>query len=473
MKIKIQTGIFSFLFSLSIFSSAQMQLNMSLLSNWTNTSYPTNWTGGRFSDCWGYVDSLGREYAVIGSTVGSHIFDVTNPTTPVLVSFQVGMESSGNVVHRDYKTYQHYMYAVCDEGNSSLQIFDLQYLPDSVVKVYDSHSICKTAHNIFIDNGRIYFAGLRDNGGNPITLRVASLSNPEIPVVINDLSTPLFSYVHDVCVRKDTAFLSAGNDGFFIYDYKNPTSPSLIQSITSYPEQGYNHSSWVSADGKTVVFADETHGMGLKVYDISNINNPTLKSIFRSNLLNVSDSMGPNGSIPHNPFILGTKVFISYYHDGVQCFDISNTSSPFQAGYYDTHPGDIDYTGYGPGCWGVYPYLPSRHIIGSDIANGLFVLDGTQLLGVNEENSFSSDVIIFPNPNTGKFNLKMNQFEDLKMNSIEIYNVYGEKIYRADNFQINQSSNFQIDISSFCAGIYLMKVSDNKTSLTKKIIKTN
>lgn len=442
-----------------------MQLNIPFLSNWSNSTYPTNWTGGRFNDCWGYVDSLGREYAIIGSTVGTHIFDITNPLTPVLVSYQQGQEASGAVVHRDYKTYQHYLYGVCDEGNSSLQIFDLKYMPDSVHKVYDSNNICKTAHNIFIDNGRIYFCGLRDNRDSAIVFRVASLSNPKNPMVINDLASPPFGYVHDVNVRKDTAFLSCAMDGLFIYDYTNPVSPHLIQSITNYPEQGYNHSGWVTENGKTLVFADETHGKGLKVYDISDISNPTLKSIFRSNLLNDSTQ----NSIPHNPFIVGNdKVFISYYQEGVQCFDISNTSSPFQAGYYDTYPANTDYNGYGPGCWGVYPYLPSHHIIGSDMSNGLFVLDGTQLLEVNNEMPALRDVLIFPNPSSEILKVTSKELNNAQI-KIDIYDALGKNIFSLPSY----ISGSPINISSFKTGIYLIKITGVESSLTKKFIKTN
>jgi len=447
-----------------------MQLNMSLLSTWDDNSLPTNWVGPTcsFNDCWGYVDSLDREYAFIGSTMGTHIFDITNATNPVLVSYQQGREASGNVVHRDFKTYQHYLYGVCDEGNSSLQIFDLKYMPDSVHKVYDSQQICKTAHNIFIDNGRIYFLGLKDSTGTPITVRVASLANPVNPVVINDLSTPLFSYVHDACVRKDTVFLSCGYDGFFIYDYTNPTSPALIQSITNYPEQGYNHSSWVSVDGKTVVFADETHGMGLKVYDISTLSNPVLKSIFRSNLLNDPGNNGNGYSIPHNPFIVANnKVFISYYHDGVQCFDISNPTSPVQVGYYDTYPANTDYNNYA-GCWGTYPFLPSHHIIGSDISNGLFVLDGSQLLGVNSDISSSNDILIFPNPNCGKLVITSNELYSQQIR-VDIYDELGRKIYSVPAY----CSGNPIDVSSLKEGIYLVQVTGGNYSYTKKIIRSN
>ena len=464
MKNILSIGIGLFFISISTFCSAQTHLNMSLLSTWTDTTLPKNWLKASFNDCWGYTDSTGKEYAIIGSTMGTHIFNISDAANPVLVSFQQGREASGSVIHRDFKTYQHYLYAVCDEGNSSLQIFDLNYMPDSVHKIYDSEHICKTAHNIFINNEILYFCGLKDSSGTGKLLRAASLADPENPVVINDLSSALFTYVHDVNVRNDTAFLSAANAGLFIYDYTNPSSPKLIQSITNYPEQGYNHSSWVSENGKILVFADETHKMGLKVYDISDISNPTLKSIFRSNLLNDT----AKNSIPHNPFIVGNdKVFVSYYHDGVQVFDISNTSAPFNAGFYDTFPEDTTYAGYGPGCWGVYPFLSSRHIIASDITHGLFILDGTQVLGVKEELIHSSDVLIFPNPNTGMLIVTSNSLANEKM-QIEIYDNEGKKILYVTNYIAGSS----VDLSRFSAGIYLLKIADSTSLLTKKIIKT-
>jgi len=450
----------------TFFCNAQAQLKMSMLSTWKDNtnSLPVNSYVAQYNDCWGYVDPAGREYAIIGSTMGTHIFNITNPASPKLVSFQKGKEASSAVVHRDFKTYEHYLYAVCDEGNSSLQIFDLKYLPDSVHKVYDSQSICRRAHNIFIDNKRLYFAGLSDINGKGITLRVASLANPENPVIIKDLVPSGFTYVHDVFVRRDTAFLSSGNPGLFIYNYTNASAPVLIGSLTNYPEQGYNHSSWVTADGKTLVFADETHGKGLKVYDISDMQNIQLKSIFRSNLLNDPAKQ----SVPHNPFILGNKVFISYYHDGVQCFDISNTASPKQVAYYDTHPSSTNYSGFGPGCWGVYPFLPSRRIIGSDMANGLFILDGSQVLGVDDDKISQPDFLVSPNPASQVVSITSNEPNNGKL-KIEMYDNLGNRILSVPAY----TSGEPIDISRFSPGIYLVNIYGNSSHLAKKIIKTN
>ena len=77
---------------------------------------------------------------------------------------------------------------------------------------------------------------------------------------------------------------------------------------------------------------------------------------------------------PHNPFIRGDYLFCSYYHDGIQVFDVSDPLNPFTAAYYDTNPTDTAYSGF-EGNWGTYPFLPSGLILASDILTGLYVLE--------------------------------------------------------------------------------------------------
>lgn len=71
----------------------------------------------------------------IDSTLGTHIFDVTDPVNSTEVAFIQG--AATGVIHRDYKDYQGYLYAVADEGPSTLQIIDLNSLPNSAPLVYD------------------------------------------------------------------------------------------------------------------------------------------------------------------------------------------------------------------------------------------------------------------------------------------------------------------------------------------------
>ena len=441
--------------------NAQQQLNLPLLSNWDDNSLPV-FAFGSYNDCWGYAAPDGREYAIVGAINGTLFFDVTDPTNPVLISYEPGKDSGG--VHRDYKTYQHYAYGVCDEGNSSLQIWDLQYLPDSVVKVYDSDQFSTRCHNIFISDDKLFLASNTVNFSLH-AMDVLSLANPESPTFISTLTGP-FWHIHDVFVRNDTAFCSAGNEGFFIYDYTNPTNPLLIQSITAYPEKGYNHSTWVS--GNILVFADENHGLALKVYDISNILSPQFLSLFRSNLLNIQPPNTSSGSIPHNPFIRNDKAVVSYYHDGVQIFDLANPSSPQQVAYYDTYPQNNDYNSY-QGCWGVYPFLPSGNIIASDIENGLFMLDG---YGVLVGTSETPDVIrqtIFPNPFKDGINIKFNGQSKPNALKITLSDVLG-KVVSVDRIQLINDI-YSINTSNLQGGVYYLTIDGNDYHYSSKLVK--
>jgi hypothetical protein len=75
-----------YVFFLLCFSAtivAQNQ-NVTLLSNLNQ--YPSI----GYNDCWGYVDSQGREYALLGTEHGTSIIEITNPTQPVERAFIPG-----------------------------------------------------------------------------------------------------------------------------------------------------------------------------------------------------------------------------------------------------------------------------------------------------------------------------------------------------------------------------------------------
>lgn len=354
--------------------SAQQSLNMTLLSSWDNNAFPSV-SGVAFNDVWGYA-SGGREYAIVGTAEGTLIIDVSSPTSPQQIAFELG--GSTMSVWRDYKTYGDYLYAISDQGlGSSLQIFDLSGLPSSFTKIYDSQAFFSTAHNLFVDDasGHLYVAGAANA---PSGIHILDLNtdpgNPSLLATFN-----LGAYIHDVYVRNDTCYAFMGTQGFGIFDFSNFSNPAIISIVpfNAYPENGYSHSGWATDDFDYLYWCDETHDTGIHIGDISNPAVPVFHPTFRSNLL------GPSltNSIPHNAFVKGNQLYVSYYHDGVQIWDITNRTAPVRAAYYDTEPGNTDYVGFA-GCWGVYPYLPSGIILGTDIQNGLFVLQENTLFPV-------------------------------------------------------------------------------------------
>ena len=249
----------------------------------------------------------------------------------------------------------------------------LSQLPDSASLVFQDNIHFTRSHNLFIDepNGRLYLAG-----SNAIFNGVAAYSlseNPAEPAFLGAWPLP-GGYFHDIYVRNHIAYCSHGGNGLWVYDFSNLDSIQALGNLTSYPEQGYNHSSWLNEDGTQLVFADETHGTSLKLADVSSLENIQILDLFRSELL----APAATNSIAHNPFIRDQYIIASYYHDGVQVFDFSNPEEVERIAYYDTYPENQNYSGY-EGCWGVYPFLPSGNIIASDISHGLFVLSADSI----------------------------------------------------------------------------------------------
>ena len=132
-------------------SNAQVAEHVNLLFNWyEDTLIGSAEYDNVYNEIWGVVVD-DREYAIIGSSYGTHFFDVTIPEFSFEVAVVKGRVIGSQIIHRDYHDYNGYLYAVCDEGVSSLQIIDISTLPDSVSLVYDSSELFERSQNIFID----------------------------------------------------------------------------------------------------------------------------------------------------------------------------------------------------------------------------------------------------------------------------------------------------------------------------------
>tara|TARA_B100002052_G_C15887183_1_gene602138 strand:- start:32116 stop:33456 length:1341 start_codon:yes stop_codon:yes gene_type:complete len=424
------------------------QQTATLLYNWQDTSLVGSWAYNNiYNECWGfYVND--KEIAVIGSTEGTHFFDVSDPAYSSEIAFVAGAYTGAGVIHRDYHDYQGYLYAVCDEGNTStLQIIDISNLPNSINTVYDSNNLFTKAHNIFIDTatGKMYACASNS------AMDVYDLQNPTSPQLIYSYNN--VGHVHDAFVRNDSAYLNCGNDGLRIFDFSNVNQlgdqPLLLGSLTSYPDAGYNHSGWLSEDGKTYIMQDENHGYDVKILDVSDVSNISVLSTFNS---------GVNSqSMAHNGIIKGDNAYIPYYHDGIRVFDISDPSNPIQTWKYDTYA-PLTHASY-KGAWGVYPYLPSGNIIVSDMQTGLYIFNLNE--NPNTINQYVLETKIYPNPANKEIWIESNA------DNIIIYNLLGRIITR----EKIQSVKHVLSRNNFVEGIYFYELEkNNKKIKTGKII---
>jgi len=301
-----------------------------------------------YNDCWGYTAPDGREYALLGVANGTSIVDITDAPTLNEIAFIPSNSSSW----KDIKTYRNYAYAV-NESGGGLQIIDLSNLPISAT-LAGTYSGFTTSHNIYIDTAN---AILYAEGASAQPVRAISLADPLNPVQLSTFGIEC----HDIYARNNIAYVSEGSSGSIgVYDLTTPGTPALVKRFP-IPNPGYVHNAWLSDDGNYLMTTEETTNKTIKMWDISDINNPVI----------VSNYLAGPGFLAHNTHIKGRYAYISHYTDGLRIVDVSDPNNTFEEGYYDTWlgtPGGFD------GAWGAFPFFASGKVLISDISTGLYVV---------------------------------------------------------------------------------------------------
>ncbi|MBL0104042.1 MAG: choice-of-anchor B family protein [Bacteroidetes bacterium] len=316
----------------------------------------------------GYVDSLGNEYALVGTDFGLSIVDVTDPANPV-IRFTVNGPSSD---WREVKTYRKYAY-VTTEGGGGLQIIDLSNLPATI----NSHNWTGDAaisgqlssiHALHCDTakGFLYLYGSNIGSGQSLFIDLADPWNPHYAGSYTFPGSGNDRYVHDGFVVNDTMYESHIYSGFCaIVEVSDKANPVLLATIST--PTNFTHNTWLSDDHKTLFTTDENSASYLGIFDIHDLANITEIGRWQT--------APGSGSIIHNTHILNDYAITSWYTQGVVITDVARPHNPIEVGHYDTYPAS-DGNGFF-GCWGVYPFLPSGNLVASDINNGLFVLTPT------------------------------------------------------------------------------------------------
>ncbi|MFM8596076.1 MAG: choice-of-anchor B family protein [Flavobacteriales bacterium] len=314
--------------------------------------------GANLNDVWGYVDELGNEYAIVGTSKGTSIVNITNGAQPQEVFWLAGSES----IWRDPCVFGDHAY-VTTEAEDGLLIIDLSPLPQSVNLNYTFYTgpaatPWQSAHTCYTSpTGYAYIFGANRGNGGVIILDLNV--NPMAPTEVGTYDP---FYVHDGFERNDTLYAAHIYDGFFsILNVADKANPVLL--ATQSTPNFFTHNIWPSANGQVVYTTDEISGAYVASYDISNLQQ--IKPLDR-----VQNGQGTS-VIPHNVHVKGSYLITSYYSDGVVFHDANDPENLIKLGSYDTYPGQTP--GF-DGCWGVYPFFPSNKAVAADITKGLFIL---------------------------------------------------------------------------------------------------
>jgi choice-of-anchor B domain-containing protein len=345
---------------------------------------------GDGNDIWGWVDSTGREYAIMGTYDRTVFVDVTNPINPSVLGYLLTHTVGSS--WRDIKVYRDHAFIISEAIDHGMQIFDLTQLENvKRIPVFDSNYTLSvpisfdesawygqfgSCHNLAIneESGYAYAVGTRTcNGGG---LHTVDIQNPKSPQYAGCFGED--GYVHDTqCVNYDgpdakyvgkEICFCYDEDSLTIVDVSQKTSPILISRI-GYVGFQYTHQGWLVPDKTHLLMDDEldelynvNHHTRTLVWEVTNLEQPTLVSSFYST----------EEVIDHNLYTLKDRAYLANYCGGLRIYDITNPLSLSEAGYFDVAP--TCSTRSFLGSWSNYPYFPSGNIVISSIDRGLFVV---------------------------------------------------------------------------------------------------
>ncbi len=345
-----------FLLFVIVKTNAQENFNLEVVANISHDE--------RANDVWGYVDSSGVEYAIMGSLTRTSIWSLEDPENPVFLKSFDGPSS----IWRDIKSYEDHIYVSAEREKEGILIIDMSLAPDSitatnfrpVIEFGLTSDTLNTIHNIFIDDedGLCYLAGSNIAKGGVLIFDLKTDKKSPTYIGIQN-----FDYAHDVFVKNDKMYASEINSGVFsIYDISDKTSPILLGQEATI--MNFSHNAWLSDDENTLFTTDERPDAWVESYDVSDPSNITFLDRFQP------FETKNTGLIPHNVHYDSGFLVTSWNTDGLVIIDANDPNNLIKVAAYDT---ELEIESGSGGLWGAYPYLPSGLILGSDRWNGLFV----------------------------------------------------------------------------------------------------
>jgi Uncharacterized conserved protein len=304
-----------------------------------------------------------RGYFGTGNTGGVHIVDLTNPASPQLLGIVNAANGGG------YPTIHEMM--VFDQGGS-------RYLLEN------------------------------SNTGSNRQLRIIDVTNPAAAVLKWSFLSSDGGWVHAMHIRGNRLFLSGftSSTRVDILDMSNLATQAPTQLGQVAVGLASNHSTWTSEDGNYLYSAREisdsaaTNPGDIRVYNVSNPAQAMLVD-----RVSMAD-LGITAVTPHNPVVMGNKLYVAWYQAGTQVFDLADPTKPRRIGQYDTWPAQFteedlaevrestkkfdpddmvcgvntltgqQIAGYN-GNWAVFPFLGEDRVLLGDLATGLYIIDVT------------------------------------------------------------------------------------------------
>ncbi|QAT89080.1 putative lipoprotein [Corallococcus coralloides] len=300
-----------------------------------------------------YVVSLPRGKEEPG---GLSVINVSDPAHPVLVTrvtlpndnYWNGVWAKGDALY-------------VASGDSGVIVYDITNPADPrYVRALPGGSI--NVHTVFVEGDRLY--AMSPSSGATFMFDVTL---PLEPFLVSRITVPHAqgAYPHDAFAYQGRLYINHSTTGYVVVDV---TRPDVTPVLGTYAFNGqYSHANAVGTlNGRTIAFeGGERFGAHLRVLDVSDPARIRLIAEVRKR---------PQTSI-HNMVLVGTRLYVAWYHEGVRVFDVADPEHPKELAAFDSfqeaHPRSTD--SLYQGAIGIR--VPGDgHVYVVDLSRGLLVL---------------------------------------------------------------------------------------------------
>jgi hypothetical protein len=263
-------------------------------------------------------------YAYVVGERGLDIIDVTDPTSPRPVSHLDGSFNDVAIIHGDGRTAAYLApfsgdhTLIIDVTDATTPAFSSQ-LPDY------SHTLFHTTRD---GGSQLYLATYTND------IPILDVSHPFVPARLGSTHVPgVEGGVHDMFVDGDVIYANNTTAGFVAFDVSAGLDhPALLGQVGT----SYSHSSIAGVAGGRPIVLHGDEGMTgtsdgaafLRILDGDRTSPTYLTELARYRTR-------PEVGI-HNFQLVGERLYISYYQDGIRVVDLRDPVHPREIAHYNT-----------------------------------------------------------------------------------------------------------------------------------------
>ncbi|QNK77968.1 T9SS type A sorting domain-containing protein [Winogradskyella sp. PAMC22761] len=293
------------------------------------------------------------------------------------------------------------------------------------------------------------------------------------------LITGFSSRFDSVDDTEDKTLIRYNSDGSLDTSFNNT---GIIFSSFEDGKKDRGQSISIQPDGKIVITGTSEDDLGYKNIALSRYNNNgSIDSSFGTNgttFTNYSDDdysyssliqsdgkiviggFSYNDSTSQRDFILvrynsDGNIDNTFGNNGITTTDLNNNSSDYGFSLAFQSDNKLLIAGFTYENGGTLDSVIARYTINGN-------------LGFDDFNNNPKSYLVYPNPAVESITIINNTFNNEKVN-IEIYSVDGKKLKYFTNYNLDDNQN--IPLSYLVKGVYILKISNNRTSEILKIIK--